>query len=99
MLDSNHEHTTKAYIVEVCKSDPIGFVRILEQKYTFRIGLISCFAVRLDRELIIHALAQELSMHLSKHYRGCRCIIHLILQLDIILSASDMYFLLLYLFG
>jgi hypothetical protein len=26
------------YLLEVCKSDPIGFVRISEQKYTFRIG-------------------------------------------------------------
>jgi hypothetical protein len=26
-------------------------------------------------------------MHLSKHYHGCRCIIRLILQLDITLSA------------
>jgi hypothetical protein len=26
------------WLVEVCKSDPIGFVRISEQKYSFRIG-------------------------------------------------------------
>jgi hypothetical protein len=29
------------------ESDPIGFVRILEQKYTYRIGLVKLFRSRI----------------------------------------------------
>jgi hypothetical protein len=31
-------------------------------------------------------------MHLSKRYRGCRCIIRLILQLDVTLSAFSCFY-------
>jgi hypothetical protein len=51
------------------KSDPIGFVRISEQKYTFLIGLIKLFRSRIGlryskwNELIVHALLQQLIIH------------------------------------
>jgi hypothetical protein len=45
------------------RSNPIGFVRISEQKYTFRIGLIKLFRSRIGSDLIIHVLLQELIIH------------------------------------
>jgi hypothetical protein len=43
------------YLLEVCKSDPnpIGFVRISEQKYTFQIGLIKLFRSRIGSDFDI----------------------------------------------
>ena len=42
-------------LLEVCKSDPnpIQFVRISEQKYTFRIGLIKLFRSRIGSDFDI----------------------------------------------
>jgi hypothetical protein len=46
-----------SYVVEVCESDripnPIGFVRISEQKYTYRIGLIKLFRSRIGSDFDI----------------------------------------------
>jgi hypothetical protein len=88
-------------IVEVCKSDPnpIGIVRISEPKYKFRIGLIKLFRSRIGSDFDIRInypciIARiNYAMHLSKYHRGCRCIIRLILQLDVTLSASWYVFL------
>jgi hypothetical protein len=79
------------------ESDPIRSDFGTKIYISDRIGLIKLL-VGSDRtsifEIIIHALLQELiTMHLSKHYRGCRCIIRLILQLDVTLSASGYVFL------